>query len=296
MHETLALAESKIAWIAAIERGLIVDADPDQLLRILLNLARNAVQALETRAPNDPARDQVRITGRREGAVVVIEVSDTGPGIPAAVARASVRGVPDVGAQRRNGPRPRHRRRTRPRPRRRDQARRRHHRRDLPPHHSGPGGRARRPSQRAGEGVSMILKSILVSGLLCIGVAGPIAGERAVADSADPHSPRPDPPELPDLSQGRRQPAAVQGQADFGQRRLPLGLYARNGDALRGRHLPAARFPAPTASSRRRDWASAAEAGLRLPSALAKRGMKPIAMPRSAPLRAGFPLRNGRRP
>jgi signal transduction histidine kinase len=82
VHETLALAESKIAWIAAIERGLIVDADPDQLLRILLNLARNAVQALETRAPNDPARDQVRITGRREGAVVVIEVSDTGPGIP----------------------------------------------------------------------------------------------------------------------------------------------------------------------------------------------------------------------
>ena len=86
----------QIAWIAAIERGLIVDADPDQLLRVLLNLARNAVQALETRAPNDPARDQVRITGRREGAVVVIEVSDTGPGIPAKVARASVRGVPDA--------------------------------------------------------------------------------------------------------------------------------------------------------------------------------------------------------
>ena len=83
VRETLGLAESQIGWIAAIERGLIVDADPDQLLRVLLNLARNAVQALETRAPNDPARDQVRITGRREGAVVVIEVSDTGPGFPA---------------------------------------------------------------------------------------------------------------------------------------------------------------------------------------------------------------------
>src|SRR4051812_24107407 len=83
VHETLALAESRIGWIASIERGMIVDADPDQLLRILLNLARNAVQALETRAPNDPARDQVRITGRREGSVVVIEVSDTGPGFPA---------------------------------------------------------------------------------------------------------------------------------------------------------------------------------------------------------------------
>ena len=29
----------------------------------------------------DPGRDQVRVTGRREGAVVVIEVSDTGPGL-----------------------------------------------------------------------------------------------------------------------------------------------------------------------------------------------------------------------
>ena len=31
---------------------------------------------------DDPGRDQIRITGRREGAVVVIEVSDTGPGFP----------------------------------------------------------------------------------------------------------------------------------------------------------------------------------------------------------------------
>jgi signal transduction histidine kinase len=83
VHETLALADGRIGWIVSVERGLVVDADPDQLLRVLLNLSRNAVQALETRAPNDPARDQVRITGRREGAVVVIEVSDTGPGIPA---------------------------------------------------------------------------------------------------------------------------------------------------------------------------------------------------------------------
>ena len=59
----------------------MVDADPDQLFRILLNLARNAVQALESRAARDPGRDQIRITGRREGAVVEIEVADTGPGL-----------------------------------------------------------------------------------------------------------------------------------------------------------------------------------------------------------------------
>jgi signal transduction histidine kinase len=80
VRETLGL-NSAIAWIVAVERGLVVDADHDQLLRILLNLSRNAVQALETRAPNEPTRDQVRVTGQREGAVALIEVSDTGPGL-----------------------------------------------------------------------------------------------------------------------------------------------------------------------------------------------------------------------
>ncbi len=81
VHETLGLpADGPIRWISAVERGLIVEADYDQLFRILLNLARNALQALESRAARDPGRDQIRITGRREGAVVVIEISDTGPG------------------------------------------------------------------------------------------------------------------------------------------------------------------------------------------------------------------------
>jgi signal transduction histidine kinase len=83
VRETLGLTEEGgIAWITAIERGVQVDADHDQLLRVLLNLTRNAAQALDIRAPNDPARDQIRITGRREGSVVVIEVADTGPGLP----------------------------------------------------------------------------------------------------------------------------------------------------------------------------------------------------------------------
>jgi signal transduction histidine kinase len=84
VRETLGLdaaAAAPVRWIGAVERGLMVDADPDQLFRILLNLARNAMQALETRDAKDPGRDQIRVTGRREGAVAVIEVSDTGPGL-----------------------------------------------------------------------------------------------------------------------------------------------------------------------------------------------------------------------
>jgi signal transduction histidine kinase len=82
VRETLGLdADAPVRWISAVERGLTIDADPDQLFRVLLNLARNARQALEGREAKDPGRDQIRITGRREGAVVVIEVSDTGPGV-----------------------------------------------------------------------------------------------------------------------------------------------------------------------------------------------------------------------
>ncbi|MEP7031903.1 MAG: HAMP domain-containing sensor histidine kinase [Pseudolabrys sp.] len=82
VHEALGLGlDVPVRWIVAVERNLSVEADHDQLFRVLVNVARNAMQALEARGAKDPARDQIRITGRREGSVVVIEVSDTGPGV-----------------------------------------------------------------------------------------------------------------------------------------------------------------------------------------------------------------------
>jgi signal transduction histidine kinase len=84
VRESAGLAvDASITWIAAIERSLSIDADPDQLFRVLLNLVRNAAQALESRPKGDAATLQIRITGRREGSVAIIEVSDTGPGVPA---------------------------------------------------------------------------------------------------------------------------------------------------------------------------------------------------------------------
>jgi signal transduction histidine kinase len=84
VRESAGLAvDASVTWISAIERGLMIDADPDQLFRVLLNLVRNAAQALETLPRGDAAALQIRITGRREGAVAIIEVSDTGPGISA---------------------------------------------------------------------------------------------------------------------------------------------------------------------------------------------------------------------
>jgi len=83
VRETAGLAnDATISWITAIERGLTADADPDQLFRVMLNLVRNAAQALESNPNSDRSSMQIRVSGRREGAVAILEVSDTGPGVP----------------------------------------------------------------------------------------------------------------------------------------------------------------------------------------------------------------------
>lgn len=62
-----------------IDGGCMVDADREQLARVLVNLVRNAVQAL-TKQP--PEAREVRIEARREGASCLIRIADTGPGLP----------------------------------------------------------------------------------------------------------------------------------------------------------------------------------------------------------------------
>ena len=57
-----------------------VDADRDQLFRILTNLVRNAMQAIE--AQGFAVKGRVTVTGARTGGRVVISVGDNGPGVP----------------------------------------------------------------------------------------------------------------------------------------------------------------------------------------------------------------------
>jgi signal transduction histidine kinase len=71
--------DTRIVWSNRVEAGLEIDADPDQLFRVLLNLGRNAQQAI------DGADGRITLSARREGAVTVIEMADTGPGVPAKV-------------------------------------------------------------------------------------------------------------------------------------------------------------------------------------------------------------------
>ena len=114
-------ASSRVVLFNHVPPGLLIDADREHLNRVLTNLLRNAIQALE--AQDGRRQDgRVIISAWREGAVVVVEVKDNGPGIPERVRPEAVRGLPECGEARRRGPGARHRGGADPRPWRRNQA------------------------------------------------------------------------------------------------------------------------------------------------------------------------------
>lgn len=68
----------RLDYFVTVPDDLCIDADPDQLYRVLGNLCRNALQVLES--AGKPG--SVTVSGFRNGGSTVIEVSDTGPGVP----------------------------------------------------------------------------------------------------------------------------------------------------------------------------------------------------------------------
>ncbi|PVE22424.1 histidine kinase [Microvirga sp. KLBC 81] len=73
--------EVGIAFKAHVPEGLMVDADKDQLSRVLVNLVRNAVHALSQTGPSQ-GQPCIDIKASRERNTVTILVEDNGPGIP----------------------------------------------------------------------------------------------------------------------------------------------------------------------------------------------------------------------
>jgi len=82
VSEVLALdTRGDIDFVVEVEPGLQVDADSEQLFRVIHNLCRNAVEALSQDTHAD--RRVVHVTGLRTGSVVSIAIDDNGPGMPA---------------------------------------------------------------------------------------------------------------------------------------------------------------------------------------------------------------------
>ena len=68
-----------IEWMIDVDHALEADADRDHLFRILINLCRNAVQALDS---EEGRMGEIVVRATREGTVTIIEVADSGPGVP----------------------------------------------------------------------------------------------------------------------------------------------------------------------------------------------------------------------
>ncbi|HEY1838257.1 MAG TPA: HAMP domain-containing sensor histidine kinase [Rhizomicrobium sp.] len=66
---------ASISFDNRVDPALTADADPEQLYRIVLNILRNAREALGERGT-------VTVDATRDGAAVCIEIADNGPGIP----------------------------------------------------------------------------------------------------------------------------------------------------------------------------------------------------------------------
>jgi signal transduction histidine kinase len=75
--------EAAIDYNIDIPPRFCVYADPDQTLRVLENLSRNAAQALMAKGATDGRPKAIRFAAIRTDGLALIEVSDTGPGFPA---------------------------------------------------------------------------------------------------------------------------------------------------------------------------------------------------------------------
>ncbi|MBO3758848.1 HAMP domain-containing sensor histidine kinase [Ciceribacter sp. L1K22] len=72
-----------IQFVDVVPEDLEVDADSEQLFRVIHNICRNAVQALSNHLPSDASQERcVTLTAHRVGTVVSISIDDTGPGMP----------------------------------------------------------------------------------------------------------------------------------------------------------------------------------------------------------------------
>jgi signal transduction histidine kinase len=76
--ERLAIGEHDVSLSEDIPAGLTIRGDPEQIYRALGNLVRNARQAII--ASGQPG--EINISARAEDTAWVIEVADTGPGLP----------------------------------------------------------------------------------------------------------------------------------------------------------------------------------------------------------------------
>jgi signal transduction histidine kinase len=76
-------ARGGIGFVNAVAADFEIVADREQMFRVLMNLLRNGAEALETTRAEPGRPKRIRVESWLEDKTAVIEVADTGPGVPA---------------------------------------------------------------------------------------------------------------------------------------------------------------------------------------------------------------------
>lgn len=80
--DVLALpGHERVQWENRVAEDVEVDGDPEQLFRVLMNLCRNAVEAV-SEGDDQAVIRRVWAEGERRGGVALLRICDTGPGVP----------------------------------------------------------------------------------------------------------------------------------------------------------------------------------------------------------------------
>ena len=70
-----------IEWQNLVPEALEINADPEQIFRVVMNLSRNAIKALESMEGDTIVR-RLEISAHKESNAIRVVVRDTGPGVP----------------------------------------------------------------------------------------------------------------------------------------------------------------------------------------------------------------------
>jgi signal transduction histidine kinase len=78
--EDAGLADSGVRFVATVAEDAVAMVDPEQLNRILVNLMKNAREAIADAAMKRPG--EVRVSADRKAGQLVLKIADNGPGLP----------------------------------------------------------------------------------------------------------------------------------------------------------------------------------------------------------------------
>ncbi len=76
--------DSRIEWVNNIPDDLEINVDSEQLFRVIMNLCRNAIQAMLANNEGSMVA-RLKLQAERNDNLVTLRISDTGPGIPARI-------------------------------------------------------------------------------------------------------------------------------------------------------------------------------------------------------------------